>query len=653
MDRTDLPDIDTDIGREDRQEFLDMLCEQYGHDNVSSVGTLTLMGVKNGVKDVMRVLDYSFTESNEVSKTLDEIYDEPDLSFDKLDSFKEDDPDAYKQYKKLENKYPEVFRLARKFNGCVRNMGVHAGGVVITPNAINNTFPTRTERGRKTTVWEKNTVEKAKGVKYDFLGLATISVIKKCLEFIEKNHGIKFTLDELYNNRDIRTDENIYEMISNGQTDGVFQFESDLFKTVCKNMQPDCIEDLIAITAVNRPGPLKAGYDKLLANRKKGLEAISYDLDCEDILKATYGCLLYQEQLMLMAQKVAGFNGNQADTYLRKGVGKKKRALIDLCRQWFIYGKPEQDKYGDPIDGGINRGYDEQELISFWDNVVEGCASYIFNKSHATSYSLLTVITAWLKYYYTEEFFAAHLTYLTNDDKISMYDDVLSKQFNIKITVPDVSNLTDSYNPTKGKIAYGIGKIKGIGEKAIPTILNAGPYTSVRDFIEKVNAYDKEHNGKKTVNKTATIALIKAGAFDSLGETNRFKLINEAYDVRKDKDDRLDVTAWSNIEAQKMEIAVLNTSITYPLIFNNVPNGDIHEFTNCRVTSVVEKTDKKGKLMAFVKVLINDIEPVEVVVFGSSYMKNIDLFDKRYGDVINIIGEKDGKKIKFKKGMRK
>ena len=362
---------------------------------------------------------------------------------------------------------------------------------------------------------------------------------------------------------------------------------------------------------------------------------------------------MHQEQLMLMSQKVAGFNGNQADSYLRKGCAKKKRALMDLCRQWFIYGKPEQDKYGDPIEGGINRGYDEQELINFWDNVVEGCASYIFNKSHATSYSLLTVITAWLKYYYTEEFFAAHLTYLTNDDKISMYDDVLSKQFNIKITVPDVSNLTDSYNPTKGKIAYGIGKIKGIGEKAIPTILNAGPYTSVRDFIEKVNAYDKEHNGKKTVNKTATIALIKAGAFDSLGETNRFKLINEAYDVRKDKDDRLDVTTWSNIEAQKMEIAVLNTSITYPLIFNNVPNGDIHEFTNCRVTSVVEKTDKKGKLMAFVKVLINDIEPVEVVVFGSSYMKNIDLFDKRYGDVINIIGEKDGKKIKFKKGMRK
>lgn len=319
MDRTEFPDIDTDIARDDRQEFLDMLCEQYGHDNVTSVGTLTLMGVKNGVKDVMRVLDYSFTESNNVSKQLEEIYAEPDLSFEKLDSFKEDDPKAYETYKKLENQYPEVFQLARKFNGCVRNMGVHAGGVVITPCAINDIFPTRTKDGRKVTVWEKNTTEHAGGVKYDFLGLKTISVIKKTLEFVERNHGIKLTLEELYDNRDIRTDVNIYEMLSEGKTDGVFQFESDLFKGMCKDIKPTCIEDLIAITAIGRPGPLSAGYNKLYANRKNGLEPVTYPLGCDDILNMTYGTMLYQEQLMLMAQKVAGFNGNQSDTYLRKG----------------------------------------------------------------------------------------------------------------------------------------------------------------------------------------------------------------------------------------------------------------------------------------------------------------------------------------------
>lgn len=319
MDRTEFPDIDTDISREDRQAFLNMLCEKYGHDNVTQVGTLTLMGVKNGVKDVMRVLNYPFNESNAVTSALDEIYDAPDLSFEKLDSFKEDDPVAYAKYVELENKYTEVFRLARKLNGCVRNMGVHAGGVVITPGAISDTFPTRSIEGRKVTMWEKNTTEAAGGVKYDFLGLKTISVIQKCLEFISRNHGIDMTLNELYNNRDLRTDPNIYEMLSEGKTDGVFQFESDLFKGVCRDIKPDCIEDLIAITAINRPGPLSAGYDKLYANRKNGIEPVTYDLNCEEILKMTYGCMLYQEQLMLIAQEVAGFNGNQADSYLRKG----------------------------------------------------------------------------------------------------------------------------------------------------------------------------------------------------------------------------------------------------------------------------------------------------------------------------------------------
>lgn len=651
MDRTEFPDIDTDIARDDRQEFLDMLCEQYGHNNVTSVGTLTLMGVKNGVKDVMRVLDYPFAESNLVTTELDEIYAEPDLSFEKLDSFKEDDPEVYARYKALEAKYPEVFDLARKLNGSVRNMGVHAGGVVITPCAINDIFPTRTNDGRKVTVWEKNTTEHAGGVKYDFLGLKTISVIKKCLEFIDRNHGIKMTLDELYTNKDLRTDPNIYEMLSEGKTDGVFQFESDLFKGMCKEIKPTTIEDLIAITAIGRPGPLSAGYNKVYANRKNGLEPVSYVLGCDDILSKTYGTMLYQEQLMLMSQKVAGFNGNQSDTYLRKGVGKKKRKLIDLCREWFIYGKPNNDEYGAPIEGGISRGYDEAELIQFWDEVVEGCASYIFNKSHATSYSLLTVITAWLKFYYTEEYFAALLTY-EKDEKADMYNDMLKKQFGIDITVPDVQNLSDTYNPTANKIAFGITKIKGVGATAIHTILNAGPYESVSDFINKVNDYDTNRGSKKTVNKTATLALIKAGAFDSLGETNRFKLLNEAYEVRKDKDERYDESLWSKVEAQRFELEVLKTSITYPLIFNTANDGEELHLPNCKIVSVTEKKDRKGKLMAFVKVLVNDLEPVEVIVFASKYINNLDLFDIRYGDVIDIVGEKDGKKIKFKKGFR-
>ena len=230
---------------------------------------------------------------------------------------------------------------------------------------------------------------------------------------------------------------------------------------------------------------------------------------------------------------------------------------------------------------------------------------------------------------------------------------MLSKQYGIEITVPDIRNLSENYNPTQGKIAYGITKIKGVGATAIPTILNAGPYESVEDFITKVNEYDKACGSKKTVNKTAITALIKAGAFDSLGETNRFKLLNQAYDIRKDKDERFDESAWSKSCAQALEIKVLNTSITYPLVFSSAMDKDVITLENCRIIDVTEKKDKNGKLMAFVKIKVDDIEPVDVIIFSSLYLKNYDLFDVRYGDVINIVGEKDGNKLKFKKGIRK
>ena len=330
ISRTANPDIDSDCSQVDRQKLLKIINDKYNHNNVTQVGTLTTLGVKNGIKDIMRVLNYSFAESNAVSKRLDEIYAEPDLSFKKLDSFETEDPELYKQYKKLESEYSNVFKLARKFNGCPRNMGVHAGGVGITPTPINDIYPTRNIDGKKVTVWEKDTIEKAGIVKIDMLGLKTISVIDLCLDFINKNHNITITLDELYNNKEIRNDPNVFEMLSEGKTDGVFQFESDLFKNACKNVKPTDINDLIAITAFNRPGPLAAGFDKKYANRKNGLEPVSYPLGCNDILDDTYGCLLYQEQCMLIAKKVAGFDDNQADTYLRKGLRQKKESFNRL-----------------------------------------------------------------------------------------------------------------------------------------------------------------------------------------------------------------------------------------------------------------------------------------------------------------------------------
>lgn len=647
--RTANPDIDSDISRVDRQNFLQMLDNKYGHNKVSLVGTSTTLKVKNGIKDVMRVLDYSFTESNNVSKQLDEIYDAPDLSFEVLDGLKETDEAGYKKFVALEKQYAEVFALARTFEGISRNTGIHAGGVIVTPNEINDTFPTKTVDGKKVSVWEKDTAEKAGSVKIDMLGLATISVIDLCLKFIKENHDIDLSLLDLYDNRDIRNDKNTFKMISEGKTECVFQLESNLFKGMCKDIKPDSINDIIAITSLGRPGPLQAGMDKSYARRKHGEEPIVYPLGCESILKDTYGTIVYQEQIMLMAKEVAGFDDNQADTYLRKGLAKKKRQLIDLCKQWFIYGKPEEDEYGSPIEGGMSRGYDEKEMLDFWDDL-EGYASYLFNKSHATSYSLLSCITAWLKYYFTEEYFAAHLEYLTDKKKIPMYAEVMKRDYDITLTSPNINESWVTYAPYKKKIVYGMGSIKGVGEKAIDTIIKARPYETVEDFINKVNEYDKQNKDKKTVNKTAIKNLIKAGAFDFV-ELNRNKSLNQAYDMRKDKDERLDVNNYNFLVCMEYESEVLSVMLTHRPWFDTIEDGYV-KIPECEVVSVQQKKDRKGRLMAFVKIIV-DVNEIEVIVFSSSYIKYDNLFDNRFGNKISIEGEKKDGKIIFKKGERR
>lgn len=647
--RTSLPDIDTDVSKSTRQKLIKYLDNKYGHDRVCQVGTVTELGVKNGVKDIMRALDYPFNISNNVTSILDEIYDAPDMSFDILDKLKEESPDDYKKFQELENTYPEVFALARKFNGIPRNYGKHAGGVCITPNPINDTFPTRTADGKRITTWDKGATELAGGVKYDFLGLTTISVIDLCLDFIKQNHNIEFTLNELYNDKSIRDNAEVFNMLAEGKTDGVFQFESDLFKGLCRDIRPMNIRDLIAITSIARPGPLQAHMDKTYADRKNGKEEIIYPLGCEDILKDTYGTIIYQEQMMLIAKEVAGFDDNQADSYLRKACAKKDKEKLALCKEWFIHGKKDNDKYGAPITGGIANGYDENELLLFW-NDIEGFASYLFNKSHATSYSLLSCITAWLKYYFPCEYFAAHLTYV-DEKKIDKYAIVLENENDIKITVPDINHVGETFTPYNNTIMYGLSSIKGVGAKALDTIINARPYTSVEDFISKVNAYDAEHKDKKTVNKTVVIALIKAGAFDSLGDTNRSRLINQAYTIRKDKDELLDEGAYNKITCMEYENEVLNTSVTYKPWFDSIQDGKKVVIKDCEVINVRTKRDKNNREMAFVTIKKDECT-IEVVVFSSKYSNYFDLFDERYGTTINLDGKKDGKKIIFNKGDR-
>lgn len=650
MDRKLCPDIDSDVSMVDRQKLINYLNNKYGHNNTCQVGTVTTLGVKNGIQDVAKVLGYSFAESTSITKRIDDLLNVPDLSFKMLDDLQEEDENLFDKWVTLQSEYPEVIRLARAFEGIPRNYGVHAGGVLITPTAINDTFPTRTIDGRKVTVWDKNVVEEAGGVKYDFLGLTTISVIELCLSYINKNYDINLTIKDLYENVDIRSDENSFNMLKHQESEAVFQMESNLFKGLMRDIQPDSINDLIVITSLGRPGPLGAGMHTKYAKRKLGEEAIVMPLpNLEDVLADTYGTIVYQEQIMKISQIVAGFDDNQADTYMRKALAKKDKKKMALCREWLIYGKPEQDEHGAPIDGGIKRGYDEQQLLAFWEDL-KGYATYLFNKSHATSYSLLSSITAWLKYYYPKEFFAAILS-LTKEPsdkkkekKRPKYIELLEKQFDIKVESPDI-NLSDELFtplPDQDKILFGLSAVKGVKNKAIDAIIANRPYTSLEDFYDKVT--------KTNVNKTAGTNLIKAGAFDSIN-SNRNELLNEFHTIRKDKKDEvLSIEAYDSLTCMAYENEVLNAYVTYKPWIDKFNIGDIVNFEG-KVTSVTEKYDKNGGLMAFVTMYAEPCT-IELIVFSRQYRLHSDLFDRmNWGRTLKVKGEKKNKNtVAFKIG---
>ena len=327
MDRKLCPDIDSDIDKVNRQKLLQYLSNKYGHNNTCQVNAITKLKVKNGIKDVAKVFDIPFAEVNELTKRItNEVCDDTDLTFKRIDDLQEDDPPAYEKWLEIEKQYPKIIKYARLLEGTNRSEGIHAGGVLITPSPVSDVFPTRiaidkdTGQRKVVTMWDKDIVEEAGGVKYDFLGLATVSIINLTLQFIKENYGIEITLDELYENESIRNDENVFDMLKAQKSEGIFQCESKLFKSLMKDIQPENINDLIAITSVARPGPLGAGMHTKLANRRNGSEEVIYPLGLEELLSDTYGTILYQEQVMKLSQIVAGFDDNQADTYLRKGL---------------------------------------------------------------------------------------------------------------------------------------------------------------------------------------------------------------------------------------------------------------------------------------------------------------------------------------------
>ena len=628
MDRKALPDIYSDVSRLDRQKVIDYMEHKYGLENTCQVGTWTMVGVKNGLKDVARVLDLPFAEANELTKNFDD-----GITWKDIDSMEGDEKKAIDL---LEEKYAEIFRVARALDGVKRNCGVHAGGFIATPMEVNTFVPTRTSKGRKVSMWDKNEVEEAGLCKIDLLGLATTSMINLCTQFIEQTTGIKITLDDLYNNKELRDDPAVLEMISREQTESVFQFESNLFKSIIKDMQPSSFEDCIALTSIARPGPLDAGLDKAFCNGKHGIKLLECPLGDFSYLNKTYNCVIYQEQPMMLVKEVAGFSDNHADSYLRKGMAKGKANLVALCREWFINGKPE-DEHGAAIKGGVANGYDAQVLADYFDNLM-GSAKYLFNKSHATSYSLNSMITAWLKHYYPVEFYASVLSIQDNKERCINYMSVIEEQFGITTVHPDInkSGIFFTPNPENNTILFGLNSIKGVGDAALEELVAKQPYKDMADLLERTE--------KKTVNKKVMTALIKAGCFDCWNE-NRYEVMNQFYELRKVKDAEYynpeDYCKQSIID---FELDSLEIALTAKYWYDEVANGETVTF-NCEVVKLTEKYDRNGKLMAFASVVADEGYPLELVVFAATYSRAVNYFDKVDHKTITVSGKKDGKKV--------
>ncbi|MDY6152807.1 MAG: hypothetical protein SPI06_05280 [Terrisporobacter sp.] len=485
--------------------------------------------------------------------------------------------------------------------------------------------------------------------KLDLLGLKTLDVLDKCLKSINKD----YTVDDLYKKIETCLDnKKMFNMINEKETEGIFQMESPLFKSLVETIIPTDINDICAILACGRPGPLGAGMHTAYGNRKNGFEdSIPQLRNTEDITGDTYNTIIYQEQCMLISKKVAKFDDSQSDSLCRKPLAKKKKKLMEIFRKCFIFGKkncePPKDydetdenqpyydpkgKYGKEILGGINNGYTYEELAEFYEKL-KGYCSYLFNKSHSASYSVITLCTMYLKANYYTKFFAALLSMQTKEEKIDMYIKLL-KANNIKIKCPNINISTYDFTEDNGDILYGLNAIKGVGVTSIPTLIENRPYKNIEDAIERVP--------KKALNKKVLSSLIMSGAFD-FEDNNRYKLLNLMYDLRKDKDERYDENNYNKISCMNFEKDRLGTSVTYQSEWDKIQDKEQTTLTFNLIDTEVRK-DKRGKDMAFLKLEVEGVE-INALAFSSLYAKNISAFDTNITKSLTLLGKKDNNKF--------
>ena len=500
-DRISLPDIDTDFDDDGRAAVLNYVTEKYGAEKVAHIVTYGTMAAKSAIKDVARVEDLTIDESNRLAKFIpsspnempeDKNGKKPKITvkncLECFDSFRAE----------LDNEDPrvgETIRFAEKLEGSVRSTGVHACGVIIGRDDITDWVPVSTATdsdGEKiiVTQYEGGVIESTGLIKMDFLGLKNLSIIKEALANIKLNHGIDIDIEKIPID-----DPKTYELYCKGQTSGTFQFESAGMQKYLIELHPTCFEDLIAMNALYRPGPMD--YIPQFINRKQGREPIEYDIPCmEKYLKETYGITVYQEQVMLLSRQLAGFTRGQSDT-LRKAMGKKQIEKMNELEALFY-------------EGGEKNGHDKKVLSKIWEDWKK-FASYAFNKSHATCYSWVAYQTAYLKANYPSEYMAAVLSSNLNDiTTLSKYMDEC-RSMGIEVLGPNINESYKSFSATRdGRIRFGLAGIKGVGAGCVDAIVEErdknGNYKDIFDFVQRIN--------QGACNRKALESMALAGAFD-------------------------------------------------------------------------------------------------------------------------------------------
>ena len=508
-ERISMPDFDVDFCYERRQEVIDYVSEKYGHDHVSQIITFGTMAAKMVIRDVARVLDYPYADADKLAKM---IPNEIHITIKK----------ALEQNKELEEAYEndeqvhKILDIAMALEGMPRQASTHACGVVITKEPVDTYVPLYVRDGQISTQYIMTTLEELGLLKMDFLGLRTLTVIQDTINLVEKGRGIKVEFD-----KDM-SDPKVYKLWQDGNTSGIFQFESQGMTNFMKELKPDCLEDLIAGVSLYRPGPMDQIPRYIKGKQNPGHNEYTHPR-LEPILNVTYGCMVYQEQVMQIVRDLAGYSLGRADL-VRRAMGKKKLDVMAKEREVFING--QVDENGNVIvPGCVRNGIDAESANKIFDEMAE-FAKYAFNKSHAACYAVVAYRTAYLKAYYPAEFMASMLnSFLGNLDKVPEYIDEC-KRLGIEILKPDINkssakftvegiNSGDDSKAQIGKIRFGLGSIKNVGLQPVNNIIAErdanGPFKSFTDFCEKVSG--------EAVNKKCIESLIKAGTFSEFPET--------------------------------------------------------------------------------------------------------------------------------------